>query len=143
MNEKYVEERLLPQITYYDSKSSNARKMYYRLAIANIIILALIPVATPLVDSFHFVKYIIALAGATASTLTGIQMVRKDKEIWLAYRGTCETLQSEHEHYKHSSGPYKQLTEDARNALFIETCEDIMTREHSSWLTLMKKEDAQ
>lgn len=143
MNEKYIEERLAPQIAYYDSKSSNARKMYYRLAITNIIILALIPVATPLVDTFRFVKYIIALAGATASILTGIQMVRKDKEIWLAYRAACEALQSEREHYKHLSGPYRRLSEDDRNALFIETCEGIMTREHSSWLTLMKKEDVQ
>lgn len=143
MGEAYIAERLDPQISYYDRKSFRCQREYYALSVANIIILALIPVVSIAADDFAAVKYLIAAASATASILSSILLLKKSKENWVEFRATCENLKSEREQFRFASGPYKDLPSPERDSHFIERCEDIMGKEHSAWSSRTKKDSAQ
>jgi len=143
LNEQYMTERLNPQINYYNKKSVSCQRKYHALSIGNIVLTALIPVITMLSNDFSCAKYTVALAGAVASILSSVLLLKKYKETWLECRITCEILISERETYRHSAGVYKTLPEDERDTHFIERCEEIMSSEHSNWASRMKKDQAQ
>lgn len=135
---QYVYTRLEDQIKYYDNRSTHYQHEHYRLSIADIILTAAIPILTLFLDAAPWVKYIIALLGATSTVLTSVLFLRRSKENWIESRSICEALKSEKEKYLHNCGQYQDLPQPARDALLVDTCEDLMNKERANWSTRMK-----
>lgn len=143
LEERYIENRLLNQIEYYDKSSKKLQKEYYVISITSIVILAIIPVITLLPENLCFYKYLIAGASALSSILSSILLIRKTKENWLEYRATAETLQSELEKYRCSISSYNVKADNTRLGVLVERCEKIMSAEHAGWYTRMKADSDQ
>lgn len=135
---QYVDTRLEDQIKYYDNRSTHYQGEHYLLSIVGIILTATIPVLTVFLDVIPCIKYLIAVIGAASSVLTSVLFLRRSKENWIESRSICEALKSEKEKYLHNSGQYQDLPQPARDALLVDTCEDLMNKERANWSTRMK-----
>lgn len=135
---QYVDTRLTDQIEYYDNRSTHYQREHYWLSIVEIILTASIPIFTLFLDVAPCIKYIIALVGAASSVLTSVLFLRRSKENWIESRSICESLKSEKEKYLHNCGQYQHLSQPFRDALFVDTCEDLMNKERANWSIRMK-----
>lgn len=134
MQDDYIESRLNPQIEYYDKKSVHCHKEHDALSIIGIVLTASIPPLTLLSEVAPVIKFAVAIAGAVASILSSVLYLHNSKENWVEFRTICESLKSEKEKYIHSVSVYGQEpSQQNRDAIFIETCEAMMQKEHASW----------
>lgn len=130
----YINERLNQQMQYYKDKCKKLQGEFYSLSIISITVNALIPVLSIAVDSFHLMKYIIALLSALVSISSSILLLKRTKDRWIGYRTTYEQLKKEKILFELGAGSYG----DKNIQVFAERCEKIMQDEHSLWKIAMK-----
>jgi hypothetical protein len=95
----YINNRVLPQINWYDRHSVKYRKNYRFYMLISIIISALIPVLTYLTntsnDNINYImKLLIIIAGGATAVITSIISLNKYNELGVQYRVNCEMLKS-------------------------------------------------
>lgn len=124
----YIENRLKPQIEYYDKTATKYKKLYIRISTFIIILNAAIPVLACLLETPNIIiKLIIAIVGAMSTVFSSYLLLIKAKDNWISYRLTCEYLESQLAIYE--SQEQKDLQK------LIDNCECIMTEEHKIWNT--------
>lgn len=132
----YIQNRLLVQINWYDKKSSQMQIKYKRLSITAIIITALIPIATLLLNvssiSF-FIQILIALLSSVASIISSILALCKYKELWIQYRSNCELLKSVLHRFYTKSGEFSNKSD---KSAFEQHC----TKEFDNWNDIYSKD---
>lgn len=135
---RYIEERLDPQIKWYDLKSLKCQKHYKRIQTIEIIIAALIPLFSGY-TSYHFViPIIIGFMGVVIAILESVSKLNKYHEYWIEYRSTCEMLKYQKHLYLTHSAPYNNQEETIDN-LFVRNIEQIVSSENNQWKNLNEK----
>ena len=129
--EQYKEQRLNPQIAYYDQKAIQNQKLFHLLSVVDLILTALVPVT-----SLYSYNLITALLGAGATIASGVLLLYKHKDLWTKYRIICETLKSHEIQFDNHIGVYSLYSENDPAKLFIENCEKIMSDDHVDWQSL-------
>lgn len=129
--ERYKEQRLIPQIKYYDQKANQNQKKFYLFSVIDLVLTAFIPVVS--LSSHNGVA---ALLGAGATIASGILLLYKHKDLWTKYRFICETLKTYEIKFDNRIGNYSALSDDDAIKLFIESCEQLMANEHDEWQSL-------
>lgn len=130
----YIDDRLLAQIDWYDSKSITYQKMYKRLTIVSTILSATIPIFTLALDFECEIifKFIIAIISSIISIISSILAINKYKELWVQYRTNCELLKSIlHRYYTHT-GEFS-LNNNNNFETLVLSCESYFTKEFNSW----------
>src|SRR5689334_9980297 len=99
-------ERLDEQIIWYDRRSQRAQRRYKLLKLAQVVIAALLPLASSFPIPGPQFKWLTAVLGLLVLIIEAIQQLNQDQQNWIAYRSTCEALK--HEKYLHvaAAGPY-------------------------------------
>lgn len=128
MQRSYIENRIISQIKWYDSKAIKLQSNYKKLLIALAILTATIPVLTFLSDLL-IIKFLIAVIGAASSVISYVISINSYKELWLRYRCNCELLKSELHKYLCCSNTFDKNNFNA----FVKRCEDCLTDEFLSW----------
>ena len=98
-------ERLDDQIGWYDRKSQTAQRRYKILKLAQVIIAALIPLASALSIPGAQFKWVPAILGLLVLVIEAIQQLNQDQQNWIAYRSTCEALKHEKYLYLAAADP--------------------------------------
>ncbi|MBK8556796.1 MAG: DUF4231 domain-containing protein [Lewinellaceae bacterium] len=130
--EEYLKNRVVNQIEWYDRKSGILKRRYRRMKVITICLGVLIPVMIVLNDLLAGMgSYIAAVFGAAISAMEGISGMLKDKDTFLSYRATSESLLREQMMYTTLSGPYQQKESAFQN--FVSNCEQIMGGENGMW----------
>jgi len=133
--DNYVQDRLKPQIKWYDDKSSFNQKWAVSLQVLVIILSAI----TPVLAAFELQMPTI-ITSTLVAIMAGLLKFFKFEEHWHNYRTTCETLKKEKIIFDASISPYDKA--DEPKALFIERCESLISKENTTWVqTVKKKED--
>ena len=101
-----TQERLDDQIGWYDRKSQTAQRRYKTLKLAQVIIAAVIPLASALPIPAAEFKWVTAILGLLVLIIEAIQQLNQDQQNWIAYRSTCEALKHEKYLYLAGAGPY-------------------------------------
>lgn len=133
----YVNNRYKQQIEWYDSKSQKNQWIYKVLQIIIIILSFSTPVIIAL--SYDSSKIISILVSSMVAILSTTIATFKFYENWINYRTTCESLKKEKHYYDFHIGPYKEVTD--KQSLFVERVEDLISKEHTIWITFQKKKD--
>lgn len=137
MNEaQYIEERLDDQISWYDSKSKEAKKMNKIASYFVLIVSALIPLIVNLSFDQIWMKLIISILGVVITISEGFANFNKYSENWIEYRTVCETLRHEKYMYLSKSGVYL----DGNFSFFVERVESVISQENVNWASLNKVE---
>ena len=124
-------ERLEQQIGWYDGKSAQAKRWYYRLKVTQLLVAAAIPVTV----AANADQITAAILGASIVVLEGFQQLFQFHGNWTTYRSTCERLKHEKYLYAARGGPYTGKNPDARLA---ERVEGLVSQEHAAWSTTQR-----
>lgn len=138
MTEKeYLEQRVEDQITWYNNKSSNNKKLFQVLKIMEIIFALAVPFLSGFLSAERMeIKYLISLIGVIIAAIAGIVALLRLQENWIEYRTTAETLKHEKFLFVTKVGPYS-----AENAfeIFVERFENLISKENSNWSQYVKQ----
>ena len=130
----YIQERLDPQIQYYETKSSWNQTWYKRLRLAEIVIACSVSFLVSYADSLIGIKVLAGLLGVAVAVIAGVLSLFRFQELWIDYRSTCESLKQERYLFLTGSGPY--AGENAGSE-FVTRVEAMLGKEHASWTDRM------
>ena len=127
--EKYIAERLDPEIMWYDKRSAGNKT---RLMCTEIAIIAS-TAAVPVIILFDNVtaRVVAAALGALAAVLSSTLALFRYREHWTRYRRTTATLRHEKYLYLTRSAPYDS---DDAFSILVARVEHLISQEHSDWI---------
>ncbi|PIR49088.1 hypothetical protein COU80_01600 [Candidatus Peregrinibacteria bacterium CG10_big_fil_rev_8_21_14_0_10_55_24] len=129
---EYLQNRLEPEIKWYERKSAFNKCMLYAFRIVTIFCSALLI----FLGYFeHLPHWTVGLIGTCIILIEALDGFLKPQENWINYRTTAETLKHEKELFLSKAGDYTS----GNAQLLAEKCELLISREHSIWLTHSKK----
>ncbi len=135
--QQYIEERLDPQIEWYDKKSVANQKWFKRLQVIVIIASASIPFISGYIDeSTLCLKIAVGALGLIVAAITAVLGLYQFQENWLEYRTICESLR--HEKYLFLTGAEPYNVDDSFH-LLVERTEGLISKENTNWSNYMKK----
>ena len=137
--EKYISQRLGNQISWYDKKSSNNKRIFIVLSIGIILSGSLIPFLAAYMDKSVYIKIVISMLGVIVSVLSATIPLLKLHKNWQDYRTTAESLKHEKYFFETKTSPYnKEVVESF--GLFVTNIEALISMENSNWVSRQKKE---
>lgn len=134
--------RLEEQIGWYNDKSAQAKRMFKRIKITEIVAAALIPFlagfnAREFAGLKTYMDGVIAVLGVLITIFEGFLHLNQYQQLWGTYRATCEALRHEKYAFLGNAAPYSR-TEDA-HALLAERIESLVSQEHAQWTSLQQQ----
>ncbi len=127
--EKYVAERLAPEIEYYERRAAANKRCFHCASVLAIIAAASIPVAA----TVDLDRWALAGLGALATVALSLLALFKWQENWLQFRGNAEALKKERAFYDTRTGPYRGLGDDDLAEELTLRTEELISREHQVW----------
>jgi hypothetical protein len=127
----YLSERLLPELQWYDNKSTVAKRWFYVLSAAQLGMATAVPVLAAL----KYEAQTLAVVGGVAAMATGLLTLGQWQHSWVRYRATAEALKHEQYLFLTKSGRYENKTV----AELAERCESLISAERVVWSSLMEK----
>lgn len=135
----YILNRIMPQMVYYKNASRKCKKRYTCWMIVAIIIGAAIPVLSVIADGGTLMKLILAALGSGVTAINAYLSLENSKDLWRNYRQEREILLSTLYCYFYNAGTFAHLeSQEAKDALLIETCEREMSKEVGNWTTMLQ-----
>ena len=129
-------DRIAEQSTRYGGNARKNRTIYVRLKGMQIVLAAAIPVVSVAAAS-DAQRWTSAGLGALIGIVEGFLQLGQYQQNWLLYRATREALKREEFLYGAGAGPSAGVA--ARDELYIERCDAIMSGEYAKWLATQQK----
>lgn len=126
--EEYINERLKPQIEWYDQKAIHSQKWYKLLHRAEIFIAGVFPLICFFASAEH-IKVVTIVTSVLLALIVGFQNCGQYQTLWVRYRRTAEALTSEMYLAKNRCGDYA----NADKELLVERAEGIIKKENALW----------
>lgn len=126
-------DRLEKQLRWYSEKSSENKKRFQWLKVAEIAAAALIP----FIAGYSDLIFLTGLLGVFIVILEGFQSLFQFHDNWISYRSTSEALKREKYLWQSRAGHYKD-TENP-DALLAERVEALVSREHVKWVEMQEQ----
>ncbi|EEY34536.1 DUF4231 domain-containing protein [Pseudoleptotrichia goodfellowii] len=137
-SETYLKERVEDQINWYDKKSSENKKRYYKFKLFEIIAGMLVSILSIFLKG-GYLKYIISILSFLITGINSISFFLKCQENWIKYRETSEILKQEKYMFLASGGVYN-IEDENKFKLFVERCETVISSENINWAQINNKE---
>lgn len=128
--DKYLQDRVEPEINWYDKKSKFNKILFMTLQIIEITSAAIIPFLAGYNESIPHGSIIVGILGIVIALCAGLSSLYKFQENWLLYRTTCESLRHEKYLFLTKSKPYEN--EDSFNQ-FVINVENLISKENTQW----------
>ena len=132
--DKYIKDRLEPQIEWYDKKSMHNQKWAKRYHVSIITLSA----ATPILAALDY-KWATIGTSSVVTIAIGILKYYKFEELWQSYRTTCETLKKEKVMFESKTEVYKNAPEPDK--LFVERAESLISKENTAWINIVNQKE--
>ena len=135
--EEYIKDRLDPQITWYDEKSTTNKRLHITCRILEIVCAATIPFLAGFAKNGGMCFPIaIGLLGVVIVICVGIASLFQFQEHWIKYRTTAESLKKEKYLYLTNSEPYDTKTP---LPILVQRTESLVSQENTNWAQYMTK----
>ena len=128
--ERYIVDRLDPQLKWYEDKASAAKTAHHRFAGLQIAATAVVPVLNSFAHDLFAMTYAASIAACIAAVAGGFAGFRRNEENWLRYRQTASALQALKVVYAHRGPPFQG---DDRDDMLITQTEQILENESRQW----------
>ncbi|MAE72237.1 MAG: hypothetical protein CME06_17425 [Gemmatimonadetes bacterium] len=138
--DRYVEERLDDQISWYDEASGRNQRAFKLLQISALIASASIPLLSAYTGEYEWARFGVGLLGVFVAVATGMLSLGKYQENWIGYRGTCESLKHEKYMYLSRGGVYSV---DEPLPVLAMRVENLISAQNSVWRQYSAKEDSE
>lgn len=138
----YIRNRVVPQMKWYSKKSAECKRNYQRAMVGTIVLGALIPVVSVIADGEIWTKVVLAALGAGVTAINAYIALHKFEQLWLSYRSTREGLLRILYYYFNNAGVFRSpQTQEERDLLLINTCEDMLSSENNIWKAYQKEQE--
>lgn len=138
--QSYITNRLMPQMEWYSRKGRECKKQYHFWATVTIVLGAFIPVVSVFADGSIWVKALLVALGSIVTACNAYETLHNFKDLWITYRNIREKLLRTLYFYFNNTGVFAQEnTQNAKDLLLINICENEMSSEHSEWMSQMQK----
>jgi hypothetical protein len=127
----YLDKRVKPQREWFDKRAAESKTWHFRLAAAQMIATAAIPVVNVFVKSV-MASTILAFAAAIA---TGFAQLWRHREHWERYRATAGALETLLIRYELRLPPYDG---DDAPARVIEDADRLLGEEEAKWTSAIR-----
>lgn len=131
---EYLEKRYFNQLDYFKKASGENQKQYKNFQWILIILSTATTILASLPTDFGLQYYVVATAGIVTILTAGLKTFQY-QELWINYRSTAEELKPQIYYYKLNIGKYGKPGTN-KEALFVETIENILNKERSSWQSI-------
>jgi hypothetical protein len=132
----YVNERLDPEISWYDRKSTTHKNAYIAGKVIEIVCAAIIPFLAGYAAADPKIPLVIGTLGMVVATLSGVAALLKFHEHWIKYRTTAESLKKEKILFQTRVDPYN-VPEPL--PVLVQRAEALISQENTSWAQIMSK----
>jgi Protein of unknown function (DUF4231) len=129
-------DRLEDQIGWYDKKSRSAQRWYKTLKLIQVLITALIPLASVL--PVPEPRWVTAVLGLIVLVIEALQQMNQYQQNWISYRTTCESLKHEKYLFLAETGPYENANRPV--AVLANRIEALISQEHAKWVSNQEQE---
>jgi hypothetical protein len=134
--EEYVDERLNPEISYYNKSATRSKLLYLRMRAITVIGGALVPVLI----NIHFSPYMEILTTALSLVVVlfvSLETVYRYREQWTNYRTAEQNLRNEYFLFTSKAGEYAPLDAPSAFTVFVNRIEKAIEMESASTLRVM------
>lgn len=128
--EEYIEQRVVDQINWYDSKSQKSQKWFKLIRALEIISAISIPLFAGFGQGTTWSIILIGILGAIVAILASLLSLNQFQENWIEYRTTCESLKHEKYLFLTRTEPYDK---EEPFGLFVQRIESLISKENSAW----------
>jgi hypothetical protein len=132
----YVADRLDPQIAWYESKATRAKRTYWWLTVVQFGGTALVPVLNSLSAFDRNFLYFSSGSAALAAFATGFLILQRPMEHWIRYRNASTMLSTYRTRHAYRTKPFD--TPDA-DRLLIDMVEHELASENDTWAVEMRR----
>ena len=132
----YVQNRLDPQLAWYERKSAKAKQALWSLSAVQFSSTALIPLLNAFATETKEALYLSSAFAAVAAIATGLTALGRYNENWVRYRKCATSLESLKLKHQHRVPPFDGPDADLR---LIELSEATIETEADQWATQMSK----
>jgi hypothetical protein len=133
--EEYVEERLNPEMSYYNKSATRSKQRYLQMRAITVVGGALVPVLvnvnTPYIDILTTALSLMVVL------FVSLETVYRYREQWTNYRTAEQNLRNEYFLFTSKSGGYAGLDEPSAFTLFVDRVEQAIEAESASTLRVM------
>ena len=133
--EEYVEERLNPEMSYYNKSATLSKQRYLQMRAITVVGGALVPVLVN-VDS-QYIDLLTTAISLMVVLFVSLETVYRFREQWTNYRTAEQNLRNEYFLFTSKSGDYAGLDEPSAFALFVNRIEQAIEAETASTLRVM------
>lgn len=132
----YIQNRLDPQLAWYERKSATAKRSLWSLSAVQFSSTALIPLLNAVSAEAKEALYLSSAFAAVAAIATGLTALGRYNENWVRYRKCATSLESLKLKHQHGVAPFDGPDADIR---LIELTEATIETEADQWATQMSK----
>ncbi|EOS25916.1 hypothetical protein C806_01455 [Lachnospiraceae bacterium 3-1] len=137
---KYINNRIMPQVKWYSSKSTQNKHRYYFWMTISLILGIMVSVISVFANGSIWTKMIIAILGAAVTATNAYISLHNFKDLWIVYRKTHGVLTRTLYHYFNNAGIYSQYsTQNQKDVLLVNICEEEISKESDGWYTILQK----
>jgi len=129
--ERYLNGRWQQQRDYYSRQSARNKRWHQSLLVFSTISALLVPVLLNITGVPKLIPTVLSVLVAVAIALDTVYHFGDN---WRAFRQALEALKRERVYYENKVGPYADI--DVPFALFVQTCEAIMSEESKSYFEI-------
>lgn len=131
---RYIKERVMGQLEWYQGKSRKSKNRYQKLSTASLSLSGLIPVVSVIADGDAKIKILIAALGAAVTGIGAYLGLQGYKDTWKIYRSRREQLLSILYLYFNRAGMFGGgLSQEECDNKLVETCEKCFQEEGTDW----------
>lgn len=133
--EEYVDERLNPEISYYNKSATRSKQRYLQMRAITVVGGALVPVLVNI--NVPYLNILTTAISLVVVLFVSLETVYRYREQWTNYRTAEQNLRNEYFIFTSQAGPYSGLDEAAAFAIFVNRIEQAIEAESTSTLRVM------
>lgn len=134
--EQFVLQRYEGQRDWYSKKANSYKKITHVVSVAVVVMSVILPVATSVLPSGWEYRWFPVALSLGIGLATGISGVYRWRELWISYRATEEALKREYSFYYVRAHGYADTDDPV--AMFADRIEEILSDEHTKWVSAEK-----
>ena len=142
--DKYVTERVLDQINWYNRKGGANKNRFYLCRSLVIFSGALIPLLVGYANgAMDWLKYVAGFLGVVVAISEGVLSLRKYRENWSIYRLSAERLKREYLLFENQVSDDYATGDETAFRRFVLRAEQIMASENEDWKSSLEQQESQ
>jgi hypothetical protein len=133
--ERYLRERLLPQVAWLDDKARRAKQLHIGIGGGGVGFAGAVPFVNSIATQVHELVYLSSAMSAVVAVATALSAFGRYQDTWSRYREASNELTSLRFRFEHRVAPFDG---EDRLARLVDATESILSGESTAWASELR-----